>query len=252
MNKPKEIPIIFSNDMVKAILGGIKTETRRTRGLWLNKASFSDEWTYTECFLGGMPLPKDAEWMAGLLHLPTGEKMADRSPYGKPGDLLYVRERFTDSFHQILIKNPKMPYSYYADCDAESLEIAKEYGYKWKPSIHLPKSGSRIWLMVEEIKVERLNDITEQSAINEGCPLYGPFGEYRGSKHPNGGSMKYRAYSKAVSAFACIWESINGEKSWKENPWVWVVKFKVLSSTGRPSDSEIRENYLEISKEIQP
>jgi hypothetical protein len=105
--------------------------------------------------------------------------------------------------------------------------MGEELG-KWKPSIHMPKQACRIFLKIKSAKIERLNDISECDAIEEGCSKYGPFGEFKGSIHPNGGSMRYRAYSKASRAFQCIWETINGEGSWCKNPFVWVYEFELI------------------------
>jgi hypothetical protein len=101
-------------------------------------------------------------------------------------------------------------------------------GYKWKPSIHMPKEAARIWLEVTEVRVERLHDITEEDAIAEGVEkLNNWWKDYTSDQD---------AYDMqtAMCSFDSLWKKINGEESWNENPWVWVVSFKVLSTTGKP------------------
>jgi hypothetical protein len=102
---------------------------------------------------------------------------------------------------------------------------------KWKPSIHMPKAAARIWLQVESIAVERLRDITEEDAIAEGVNL---------AEGLIKGEMLWKDYehdlnnlSNPKSSFKTLWRSINGAESWEANPWVWVVRFKVVSTTGR-------------------
>lgn len=111
----------------------------------------------------------------------------------------------------------------------------------------MPKVASRIWLMVEEIRVERLQDISEEDAIAEGIESI----DQHGSKV----WKRYDGYSLVTSdpvvSFWSLWASINGEDSWLSNPWVWVVKYRILSKTGKPSIETIEKNYLEITgKEV--
>lgn len=82
---------------------------------------------------------------------------------------------------------------------------------------------------ITAIQVERLQDITHEEAIKEGCIEYGPFDEYRGAPHPNV-SGKFRAYKKPIDAFKSIWELLEGRDSWHENPWVWVISFELNNS----------------------
>lgn len=155
-------------------------------------------------------------------------------PYGQPGDVLWVRETF--------IKMPRGGrYEYKANHPAFTEEatknkVLKEEGLKWKPSIHMSKAAARIWLQVQEIKVERLQDITEESAVAEGV-----------EKNEDRGLVVYKSYlatepyhwsiRTARKSFETLWQSINAKKMpWESNPWVWVVKFKVLSTTGKPSN----------------
>lgn len=227
-----EIPLLFQTEMVQAVVEDRKSQTRRIKGLdYLNNPRYFKEFDSMDHVVS-----LDGKERHGImLNLKREPDMGVfvKYPYGKPGDLLWVRETFTEW--------PKGSYQYRA-----STAFGDELGI-WKPSIHMPKAAARIWLMVEEITVERLQDISEEDAIAEGCSSYGPFGEFRGSVHPSGGTMRYRAYSKASRAFQCIWESINAPESWKQNPWVWVVKFRTLSKTGRPSDDVIVKNWKEVS-----
>jgi hypothetical protein len=170
------------------------------------------------------------------------------SPYGKPGDLLWVREKFMHLPFDMINEITGLHYSYFADCDGNSLEIAKEYGFKWKPSIHLPKSASRIWAMVEEVRVERLQDITMSDAKAEGIKVITvpnvpqdviPYKDYQDQN---------RYYERPDYSFLSLWASINGPDSWQESPWVWVIKYRILSKTGRPTDKTILHHYLNIVK----
>ncbi|MBK0063937.1 MULTISPECIES: hypothetical protein [unclassified Acinetobacter] len=93
--------------------------------------------------------------------------------------------------------------------------------------------GDVVWangktaLKITSIRVACLHDISHEDAIAEGCVKYGPFDEYRGAPHPQA-CMRFRAYRNPKDAFKNLWEHINGSDSWKENPWVWVISFKVL------------------------
>jgi len=176
----KERPILFSTAMVQAILDGRKTMTRRAVKCKLH-----------ECFNGFANTPKEVF----------------NCPYGQPGDILWVREKFTPD---------RGGYFYAADNHLTQI-------LNWKPSIHMPKAAARIWLQVEAVRVERLQDITEADAEGEGAKTV--FCQYVND------TQGYHSY---VEGFRKIWQSINGPESWEQNPWVWVVSFKVLSTTGRP------------------
>ncbi len=195
----KERPILFSAPMVRAILAGKKTQTRRT---W--------------------KLPSGAEWYAvgdakqdhyiysgfpGWWHVEESE-----CPYGKPGDCLWVRETWA-STRQAGESSPWVVYRA-DDPDWQTME-----GWKWKPSIFMPRAASRITLEITEIRVERLHEITEQDAAIEG--LDGNCGI--------GHIPSYQA-GPLVYHFARLWETINGKDSWAANPWVWVVPFRRITN----------------------
>lgn len=206
-------PILFSTEMVHAILDGRKTQTRRLGGLDdLNKSIFSD---FEEIIDRGVFKIRLKPQVKGHCIL---------TPKFQKDDILWVRETWKFSPEQCVWQK----YSYKADYP----NVLSELG-KWKSSIHMPKEAARIFLKITNVRCERLHDISEDDAIAEGCSLYGPFGEYKGSIHPNGGGMRYRAYSTAKRAFQCIWESINGDQSWKENPFVWVYEFEIIE---KPED----------------
>jgi len=184
----KEIPILFSTDMVKAILDGRKTMTRRIL------------------------------------------KVNSQNPYASPGDILWVRESFAFISYALLFK-------------ADEPHIFKNI--KYKPSIHMPKSLARIWLQVKEVRVERLQDITEADAISEGIIYDELFGKYACPLcHFKGHYLSNTTflcddgfYSNAKKAFTELWSSIYGKESWHENPWVLVITFEVLSTTRNPDAS---------------
>lgn len=198
-----ERPILFSAPMVRAILAGTKTQTRRA--------------------VKGWPL----EWLSPSIGFsPEYVAMPENGacPYGHPGDRLWVREAFihepADYCWEASVSIPCRPAStvYRADQEGDTR------GAGWKPSIHMPRSLSRITLEVTGVRVERLQDISEADAQAEGCALecMTPTGDDSGSAiHGPGG-------------YIALWESINGPGSWDKNPWVWVIEFKRTDQRTKP------------------
>jgi hypothetical protein len=200
----KERPILFSAPMVRAILAGQKTQTRRVvKGMaleWLQPEGFTPDFTAS---------PEN-----GLC------------PYGQPGDRLWVRETWsTHACFDHLPPNecPKSVH-YWAD--------GKVQTGKGRPSIHMPRAMSRITLEITSIRVERLTDISTEDCIAEGIdrspsmafPGLHVWCDYRVPHDPA------EWFSAPVCSFKSLWESINGPKSWGANPWVWVVEFRRVQS----------------------
>jgi hypothetical protein len=216
----KEVPILFSGEMVRAIIAGKKTMTRRTTGLHrVNKSPDKVQ------FIRMQEYP-DGTYRAIFQHDDADAPGSIKSPYGKTGDVLWVRESW--NVEQI----PAPPEGdrdqllyYYKATEKQYVDM------KWKPSIHMPKVISRTWMLVTNINVERLQDVSDEDAIAEGVERIGD--------PAKGGFKDYVAEGKspwmcARNSFFTLWQSINGEDSLCENPWVWAVSFKVLSTTGKP------------------
>lgn len=206
-----ERPILFSAPMVRALLAGTKTQTRRAlkRQPW---ASCSIE----EGLEGESPFIYSALGGDGPGYEVEESRTPCRCPYGQPGDRLWVRETFID-LHGTGVEHRdgaghRQRYAFAADSPPGSYgdEARKEYGLKWKPSIHMPRAASRILLEVISVRVERLQAISEADCMAEGA-----------SVHPSG---------RPQDAFACLWRSINGDGSWVASPWVWVVEFKRVAA----------------------
>lgn len=161
------------------------------------------------------------------IHPGSGKFMADVAvcPYGKVGDQLWVRETFGMKVRTV-VGTPHESLCYRADKDNEICAYSasgNEIPVKWKPSIHMPRWASRINLEITDIRVERLNDISEQDAIAEGIQKYkGPLRWVRYLDAVTGEAN----FNCARDAFVSLWESINGAGSWSANPWVWVIEFK--------------------------
>ncbi|QJI12000.1 hypothetical protein HKK58_05470 [Pseudomonas sp. ADAK22] len=229
MTAIKERPILFSAPMVRAILEGRKTVTRRlVKGAGLK---------WLEDFT-----PEYVAYPANSL-----------CPYGKPGDRLWVRETFIDLRgtgveHRPEPDGPLQHYTYAADCrpGSHSDEARKDFGLKYKPSIHMPRAACRILLEITAVRVERLQDISEDQAKAEGCFFtnYGRKCGHTGSgwtevgdcpapeaHHPQRNGWMWDKTSSADEclgtatwAFANLWQKAGGD--WEDNPWVWVVEFK--------------------------
>ena len=189
----KERPILFSAPMVRALLAGTKTQTRRVvkKLPWFDPPG--NRWYIP---LGQRSFKCDAEREAWQ-HMPKC------CPYGQPGDRLWVRETFMDL---------GACYLYRADAGAEAERALAAPGQPWKPAIHMPRAASRISLEVTGVRVERLQEISEADAQSEGCiaPMY---------------ASDESTLSFAV-AYRHLWEAINGPGAWERNPFVWVVEFR--------------------------
>jgi hypothetical protein len=177
--------------MVRAILDGRKTQTRR-----IVKAKDSDP---KRCITLSMLMANVYEWRLqdgrwfGIDGYDT--PVCADCPYGAVGDRLWVRETFAICADNNIF--------YKADGKPDPWD-----GIKWKPSIHMPRRASRITIEITGVRTERLNDITEVDAIAEGAQCEG-----------------VPAALTNRGAFAKLWEVINGKGSWQHNPWVWVIEF---------------------------
>lgn len=188
-------PILFSAPMVRAILAGTKTQTRRPLrdGTWFDPTH------------GVIKMAPVALAVTGFAPVAC--------PYGQPGDQLWVRETFAEGIHQMADLNH---WAYAADLFGEQQRL----GDRWKPSIHMPRAASRITLEVVGVRVERLQDISEADAVAEGIERSGECNWRDYLDHP------HNDFTSARRSYRSLWEQINGPGSWGANPWVWVVEFK--------------------------
>lgn len=210
----KERPILFSALMVRALLAGTKTQTRRVVKPQFAMDAVPEEMCATN-ERGHQITGHSGLWWCAA----EGDAdVARRCPYGQPGDRLWVRECFCED-----------PLSFGAlyRADGELDEPALNAGGKWRPSIHMPRWASRITLEVTGVRVERLQDISEADAVAEGIERCEDFFEcttWRVYGEPEGSDVV--APDDPVGSYQSLWEFINGPGSWDVNPWVWVVEFK--------------------------
>jgi len=196
----KERPILFNAPMVRALLAGTKTQTRR---IVKPQPEMNGRWMEWRNGKGVLITEQNTAWHP----FDKGFRRAVSEyphfcPYGQPGDRLWVRETFALPDRRA----DNLPAWVYA------ADYADRPQHAWKPSIHMPRTASRITLEITGIRVERLQDISEADAIAEGC---------ENSLHLPGGRF-------ARENYAHLWWTIHGDESWEANPWVWVVEFKRL------------------------
>lgn len=213
----RELPILFSAPMVLAILEGRKTVTRR-----VVKAAPTGVGSYVLGVHQGV-------W--GIHeHIDALEAFRARCPYGQPGDRMWVRETWrTDS--GLDMQKPSSfcawPVKYVADNSTRTCgALFGNTNGKTRVSIHMPRWASRITLDVTSVRVERLQEITEEQAIAEGIERDETHPELwkRGPLRRDIRLTPWTGFPKL--AFQALWEGINGTGSWDANPWVWVVSFK--------------------------
>lgn len=233
----KERPILFTGAMVRAILAGRKTQTRRLNGLDHYNIE-PDAWSVSPT-----EIRSDALWRFVPKSGPRSPGIV-RCPYGAPGDRLWVRETWCLLDHDHW-EDKSLPrdwlssrythprrnacaYRSHTDSDGERIRL--EYvrvgrDYRWRPSIHMPRWASRLLLEVTAVRVERLKDISVADAEAEGID-WTTIGMHPGVDIDIDGQLWPAGERKIVDAYRNLWESINGPGAWDANPWVWVVGFK--------------------------
>lgn len=244
-----ERPILFSAPMVRAILSGAKTQTRR-----VVKPQPTQERDLLWWWFGG----RGQERRSSTLH-DTPDGLLERCPYGAPGDRLWVRETwYCDNYTERdfdaarvghvtpradaeIIAEWRESLYYRADtasgrgscCELIPECMCAEYKTSsgrrrspWKPGIHMPRWASRITLEVTSVRVERLQAITEEDARAEGIePLWRTRKIYPSKYAADVSTQSFR------DGFYTLWCEINGDDSWSANPFVWVVQFKRLEQS---------------------
>ena len=185
----KERPILFNGAMVRALLAGTKTQTRRMAKL-------------TEA--GHVKEPgSHRRWH------PADKNAATACPYGQPGDRLWARETW-----QRAGGNTGW---WYAATDSQA-DDGNSPVTKWRPSIYMPRTASRITLEIVSVRVERLQDIdiadaTDEGVSDTGSVILDTYGNEQGGP---------------IAEYSVLWEQVNGPGSWAANPWVWAVEFRKL------------------------
>ncbi len=224
----RERPIIFKSEMVKAILEGRKTMTRKPLKIQPSHkfAIFADYKTDL-----GFNKSKESFWVGFWLNgsSDAGSPGYFKCPYGQPGDRLWVRENFWTPPKEE--ESSKFGIQYDADATQADLVNAKRdllpLGWKHHPSIFMAKRFSRITLEITNIRVERVQEITEEDAIKEGIIKkegYGDAGLLTGYFPGN--------CEEARIAFGVLWDSIYGKEIWERNDWVWAIEFKSITCVG--------------------
>ncbi|HNP68197.1 MAG TPA: hypothetical protein PKH16_09855 [Aequorivita sp.] len=227
-------PILFSTPMVQAILDGRKKQTRRILKASDN-LSFVTIQTYRRIWDSKVEANPNPVRTLALFKNADAIPLTFKSKYQK-GDILWVRETFIKIFVDNEFEGSREEFAYKASFD----EAEKKYGmiknpagkrfidsWKWKPSIFMPKEACRIFLEVTDVRVERLQDISNEDALKEGI-----------SNHyllKSNGYTHYTRPDKFIpigsedaerTSFFSLWMSINGADSLDKNPWVWVYEFK--------------------------
>ncbi|SXD46131.1 hypothetical protein [Klebsiella quasipneumoniae] len=231
--------MIFNAEMVRALLSGRKTQTRREVNLNLDIACLATTYDWATSLaanhyqaLTEEQIQQKAESLRGVIHpviLGNGQMVSIICPHGKPGDRIWVRETFcpvddTQYGGEKWVDyraTPKFEESHPAGWDSAPNDAE---ALKWRPSIHMPRWASRILLEITDVRVERLNAISEEDAEAEGIDMealydsqdcYDCIADHNMTGRPT-----------VTGAFKYLWESIYGEEGWKSNPWVWVIEFK--------------------------
>lgn len=217
-----ELPILFNTEMVRAILDDRKTCTRRVikdvvkENQEINKNGKGEFELYDITSRCGIP--------KGKIYNP---------PY-QPGDILYVRETWTDHYVPNEIGKPELQYCYKADGVDIKAECLPGENNRWYPSIHMPKEAARIWLKVTDVRVERLQEITDKECIKEG--IYPS--NCRNCNATFGCDVCPDEGYDEVDEFVEVWDSTIKKfdldrYGWDANPYVWVIEFERCEQPGK-------------------
>src|SRR6185312_9171789 len=223
-------PILFSTEMVIAILERRKKQTRRVIKPQPEMSVMGRPVFEAFKIFNGSQADPSSMTYKGCRYTPWPQSFIDICcPYGQVGDVLWVQETFKPS---VFAGAPVGEFEYMADHVKWPDSIGEKYvkgsglekGEHWRPSIHMPKSACRIFLQITDIRVERLQDISEEDAIAEGIKQNGEQDRDEWF-HYMRGFDDFPAFSPQESYFS-LWEKINGKESLNSNPWVWCLTFK--------------------------
>lgn len=212
----KERPILFSAPMVRALLAGTKTQTRRAL------ATQPGDGAEVSCARASLNRAMTKPVIAATWYVPA----ADGStmcicPYGMPGGRLWVRESWRAADHLNKEKPsaipPGSPVIYEAD---QSGDLPPFNAGRGRPGMFMPRWASRILLEVTEVRVERLQDCSEADARAEGIERSGECNWRDYLDHP------HNDFTSACRSYRSLWDQINGAGAWEANPWVWAVSFR--------------------------
>ena len=215
----KERGMIFNADMVRAILDGRKTQTRRIMKPQPEPCPRGGHWWPSNVFKTMLHVEDEMQNGKGG----WGGLAGDACPFGDLGDRIWVRETWAEAGASAPdLKLYRANYPEHVPSIYENVPLAEEI--RWTPSIHMPRWASRILLEITDVRVERLNAISEEDAEAEGIDMealydsqdcYDCIADHNMTGRPT-----------VTGAFKYLWESIYGEEGWKSNPWVWVIEFK--------------------------
>lgn len=202
----KERPMIFNAEMVRAILDGRKTQTRRIMKPQPTPCTLQKggHWWPSNVFKTMLHIEEEMQNGKGG----WGGLVGDACPFGDVGDRIWVREAWAR--YNIGQDSHDMAYR------ATPPEDWPKEG-RWRPSIHMPRWASRITLEITGVRVERLASVSDDDAGKEGYPA---------NPAPYGGSMDKWLW------FRQLWDSIYPDQSFKHNPWVWVIDFRLIEGGG--------------------
>lgn len=206
-------PILFNTEMVRAILDGRKTCTRR-----LIKPQPDKKHIYPLGFVTDSTEKKEVGCFGFAANEYGGSIQYVKPPYRyAPGDILYVRETW---------KKAPNGYFYYEDWQKDDIADVT----KWKPSIHMPKEAARIWLKVTDVRVERLQDITEEQACMEGTDPWDEACYENNGWHPTLSDPDSGGDPNMIDGFHKLWNSTIKKSDldsygWEANPYVFVIEF---------------------------
>lgn len=198
-------PILYSTEMVQAFLAGRKKQTRRMSGLQsinkdpnafgLGKVRFNGYFNFykLETEKGSWVMPKYQE-----------------------GDIVWIRETFC----KVPLNDFGIEYAYKADFDSTLSS--------WKPSIHMPKEAARLFHKITKVRCERLMNISEKDAVDEGIILYRDLDLLPSFKNYRKNDGEFSSFGLASNSYFSLWDKINGVDSFKKNPWVWVYEFEQI------------------------
>ncbi|EPG4778512.1 hypothetical protein OQB83_001225 [Klebsiella pneumoniae] len=218
----KERGMIFNGEMVRAILDGRKTQTRR-----IMKVQPENSELGLRRVVESKNGIDDGKYFWSQSDA-TGLKSRSKPfacPFGTVGDRIWVREAFrvhsraTDVATLVYKASERNSWTEQTHRVPVAVFNKPATPEKWTPSLHMPRWASRILLEITDVRVERLNSISQEDAKAEGMELTGWRPTY---SDPDSGGEVWTPYDN----FAQLWESIYGEESWKANPWVWVIEFK--------------------------